>query len=126
MAIPPEPIEEVLPAANAAVLAEVQKVLVQDPQKPAAPHEPDATSVPGEAARQVVALTVKEVLFGDVKAGTTLEVVKPAGDYALREGSHGPFLLKTAGKAIEIVGRYGPDTYSADTIRNAAKRAGKS
>ena len=72
---------------------------------------------------------MKEVLFGasnQVQPGTKLEVVKPEGDYALRAGNHGPFLLKTEGKAIQIVGRYGPDTYSADTIRNAAKRAGKS
>lgn len=129
MAIPPEPIEEVLPQAEAAVLGEIARVVVQDPQKPAPPHEPGATSVPSEAARQVVELKVSEVLFGagdSVKPGATLEVIKPAGDYALRAGNHGPFLLKNEGKTIQIVGRYGPDTYSADAIRSAARRAGRS
>lgn len=129
MAIPPEPIEEVLPHAEAAVLGEIARVVLQDPQQPAPPHEPGATSVPHEAARQVVELKVTEVIFGagnQVKAGATLEVEKPAGDYALRAGNHGPFLLKQDGKGIRIVGRYGPDTYSADAIRSAARRAGRS
>ena len=34
MALPPEPIDEVLPGAEAAVLAEVVNVLEQAPQKP--------------------------------------------------------------------------------------------
>lgn len=129
MAIPPEPIDEVLPTAQLAVLGEVAQVLAQDPQKPLPPHEPGATSVPGEAARQVVQLKVSEVLFGaseQVKPGAMLEVVKPAGDYALRAGNRGPFLLKGAAKQMEIVGRYGPDTYSAETIKAAARRAGLS
>ena len=126
MAIPPDPIDEVLPDTNAAVLAEVSRVVKQDPQEPLPKAPEGATDVPGAAARQVVELKVKQVLFGTLAAaGTNLEVVKPAGDYALRAGNHGPFLLKQGPGGIEIVGRYGPDTYSESLIRSAARRLSK-
>src|SRR5687767_503514 len=127
MAIPPEPIDEVIGDAQAAVLAEVARVVVQDPQQPPPAAPEGATDVGGVAARQVVELKVKSVLFGDVaKAGNTIQVVKPAGDYALRAGNQGPFLLKKGQKDLEIVGRYGPDTYSESLIKAAAKRNNKS
>ncbi len=126
MAIPPEPIEEVIGGVHGAVLAEVVKVLTQDPQQVTAKVPPGTTDGPGVAARQVVELKVSSVLFGDVAAaGASVQVVKPAGDYALRAGNKGPFLLTRDGKALSIVGRYGPDTYSEEKIRTAAKRVGK-
>ena len=124
MALPPDPIEEVLPQADAAVIAEVARVVSTDPRKASPPSEPGATSVPGESPRQVVELSVSEVLFGAVKAGSKIEVVKPAGAYLLSQGNKGPFLVKTAGKA-EILGRYGPDTYSRRYIEDTAKKLGK-
>lgn len=125
MALPPDPIDEVLPAAQAAVLAEVTKVVTQDPQ--AQPFlDPQITDAPTVAARQVVELKVTGVLFGAApQPGATVQVVKPAGAYALRAGNKGPFLLTQVGEALEILGRYGPDTYSEPAIRQAATRHGK-
>lgn len=128
MAIPPDPIDHVLPECDAGVLAEVTRVLVQDPQA-VLTAEDGATDVPGDAARQVVELKVKEVLFGRLaRAGALLEAIKPAGDYALAAGAHGPFLLRASeadGEPATILGRYGPDTYRTDEVRKAARRAGK-
>ncbi|MFZ5468366.1 MAG: hypothetical protein ACOZIN_02915 [Myxococcota bacterium] len=126
MAIPPEPIDEVLPKASAAVLAEVSRIVLQDKKTAPPPAEFGATDLPGKAARQVVELTVKEVLFGSlVKPGATIEVIKPAGDYALRVGNHGPFLLQApepGEKTATILGRYGPDTYPTGLVKAALKR----
>lgn len=125
MAKPPEPIDEVLPAADAAVLAQVLRVVTQDPQKPSS-ADPMATSTPDKAARQVVELKVQKVLFGALaKEGATLQVVKPEGDYALREGNHGPFVLKGEAGAVEILGRYGPDTWPEGLVKQAAQKHGK-
>ncbi|MGA9519998.1 MAG: hypothetical protein WBV82_00960 [Myxococcaceae bacterium] len=124
MAIPPDPIEQVLPDADAAVIATVTRVVAQDTQQPFPKAEPGATSVPGSVARQVVELEVTEVLFGDVKPGAKVQVVKPAGSYTLSAGNGGPFLLKLKGET-EIVGRYGPDSYSRERIEQAARQAGR-
>jgi hypothetical protein len=124
MAIPPDPIDEVLPQANAAVLAEVARVLEQAPLKPEA-VDPRASDVHTVASRQVVELKVTGVLFGETKAGATVRAVKPAGAYALRAGNKGPFLLTGSGDAVEILGRYGPDTYPEELIRNRMGKHGK-
>lgn len=121
MALPPDPIEEVLPSADAAVLAHVTRVLVKDPSPAPVTAEPGATSLPTQAPRQVVELQVDEVLFGNAKPGDVLKVIKPAGAYALTQGNKGPFLLKQE----EILGRYGPDTYSRGYIEDTAKKLGK-
>ncbi|MDP1823227.1 MAG: hypothetical protein Q8L48_08300 [Archangium sp.] len=124
MAKPPEPIDEVLPGAAAAVLAEVSRVITQDPQQPPS-GDPNATSTPHPAARQVVELKVSKVLFGSLaKAGATVQVIKPAGAYALRAGNKGPFVL--GGKDVEILGRFGPDTWPEALVVQAAARHGKS
>lgn len=131
MAIPPEPIDQVLPDAAAAVVGEVSKVVQQDPQAPMPkPKKPGMTDVGGVVARQVVALKVSEVLFGAgaVKVGDTVEVEKPAGDYTLSVGNQGPFLLGTGAKGgpkLRILGRYGPDTYPVELIKDRAKKLGK-
>ena len=128
MAIPPDPIDTVLPDAAAAVLAEVARVLVQDPQQPLPKGKrPDSTDKGGLVARQVVELKVKEPLFGAVRAGDSVEAEKPAGAYTLSAGNGGPFLLKPgkeAGKWV-ILGRYGPDTYPVELIRDRMKKLGK-
>lgn len=125
MAKPPELIDEVLPGADAAVLAEVTKVVTQDPQKPYT-GDPMATSTPHEAARQVVELKVSKVLFGGIaKEGAIVQVVKPSGAYALRAGNHGPFVLKQGEGAVEILGRYGPDTWPEGLVKQAAQKHGK-
>lgn len=127
MAIPPEPIDEVMPQVQGAVLAEVARVVTQDAQAPAPKHDEGASDVPWAAARQVVELKVGTVLFGSLApAGQLVQAVKPEGAYALKAGNKGPFLLKQGKGGLEIVGRYGPDTYNETLIRAAAKRAGKS
>lgn len=126
MALPPDPIDEVLPNADAAVMGEVTRVIHSDPAEPEPKHEPGATSVPSKAPKQVVELRVDEVLFGPAQKGSVLEVVKPAGAYALMQGNKGPFLIRGAGKKdAEILGRYGPDTYSRRYIEDTAKKLGR-
>jgi hypothetical protein len=129
MAIPPDPIEALLPAVDGAVLADVTRVVEQDPQAPLPTGAPGATSLPGDLARQVVELKVKEVLFGRLAArGDLLAVIKPAGDYTLVAGATGPFLLQvaeTAGEPPVILGRYGPDSYRTADVRAAARKLGK-
>jgi hypothetical protein len=126
MAIPPEPIDEIFSRADAAVLAEVVRVLEQGPNKQPPNIDERASDVHSVAGRQVVELKVTGVLFGaSVSTGATIKAVKPAGAYALRAGNKGPFLLTGSGEAVEIVGRYGPDTYSEERIREAAKKAGR-
>ena len=126
MAKPPEPIDEVLPDATAAVIADVGRIVAQDPQKPAPKAPPGTTDLPHDAARQVVELKVKESLFGPHRPGEVLEAEKPAGAYTLRSGVTGPFILASQkGKAAVILGRYGPDTYPVDLIKAAAKKHAK-
>ena len=124
MAIPPDPIDEVLPAAQGAVMAEVTKVIREDAQK-AGFVDPKLTDAPTVAAKQLVELKVSSVLFGDWKEGAMVQAIKPAGAYALRPGNKGPFLLTKVGDAVEILGAYGPDTYREPDIRAAASRLGK-
>ncbi len=124
MAKPPEPIEEVLPAAEAAVMAEVTRVVQQAPQQ-SFPQSQD-TSLPTTAARQVVELKVTSVLFGKLAAtGQLVQAVKPEGAYALRAGNTGPFVLTTSPEGMEILGRYGPDTWPEAMVRQAAASLGK-
>jgi hypothetical protein len=123
MALPPEPIEEVMPAADGAVLAVVSRIVEQAPQQQ---YERSLeTSLPQKAARQVVELKVTKVLFGDVKSGAVVKAVKPEGAYALREGNQGPFVLGKNEGAVEILGRYGPDTWSEAAVKQAAAALGK-
>ena len=125
MAIPPELIDEVLPNAQGAVIAEVTRVVKQDAEK-AGFVDPKMTSANTQAARQIVELKVSKVLFGEAwKAGASFEVVKPAAGYALRPGNKGPFLLGKVGSVVEILGRYGPDTYPEALITQTAARLGK-
>lgn len=129
MAIPPDPIDEVIPEVTCAVVGQVTKVLERGKQAPLpAPSHPGMTDVPGELASQVVELRVDEVLCGDrLQKGETVAVHKPAGDYTLVEGNQGPFLLadKEGVGHLVILGRYGPDSYRREVIEDALKRAGK-
>ena len=128
MAIPPDPIDTVLPDATAGAVAKVAKVLVQDPQEPLPKaSKPGVTDKGGKVARQVVELTVTEVLFGGLKVGASLEAEKPAGAYTLSPGNGGPFLLAPGAAAGKwrILGRYGPDTYPVDLIKARLQKHGK-
>jgi hypothetical protein len=123
MAKPPEPIDEVLPAAQSAVLATVTRIVEQSPQ-PALERSLE-TSRPTSAAKQVVELQVTKVLFGAVESGAKVQVIKPEGAYALREGNTGPFLLGNTDAGVEILGRYGPDTWPEAAVKQAAAALGK-
>jgi hypothetical protein len=120
MAIPPEPLQELLPHATHIVDAEVLEVVSQGPTPPTPPHAQGATSVPSRTPSQVVKLRIKRALKGGVTGELTVD--KPEGDYVLSRGNHGPFLLKAAAKGNPVIlGRYGPDTYRLSTLEAALK-----
>lgn len=119
MAIPPDPIEEVLPNATLVIDAEVKDVQ-NGPPTPKANAPPGWTDTPQKVGSQVVTLTIKRVLKGETTA-KEITVDKPVGAYALRAGNKGPFLLDNSRPRPMILGRYGPDTYSFDKIEQALK-----
>lgn len=110
MAIPPEPIEEVLPEATLVVVADVTEVVEQPPAQAA--HA-------GHAGQQVVRLKVSRVLRGAANVGDVLTAKKPEAGYALRAGNSGPFLLAARDGTFEILGRYGPDTWDLSRVERA-------
>ena len=126
MAIPPEPIDELLPLTDAAVIAKVTKILHQGKQDFIPnPKEEDAVDIPRDLPDQLVTLSIKKVLFGDfVTVNESFNVIKPAGDYVLREGVEGPFLIYRGKEDKEpvIAGRYGLDTYPLFVIEDAILR----
>ena len=124
MAIPPEPLEEILPRAVWVVEGEVKEVLSTGPAvPPTGPVVPNMTSAPTLASAQRVRLTVKRVLRGEVP-GQELVVVKPPAGYAVRAGTTGPFLLDGSRPEPVILGRYGPDTYPLDEVEQAVASPG--
>lgn len=110
MALPPEPLEELLPQASYIVEAEVTEIVKQ----------PGPVSGP-RVGEQLVKLKVKRVLRGDASANDDLLVRKPEAGYALRAGNQGPFLLCGAKDALAILGRYGPDTWPLERIERALR-----
>ena len=110
MALPPEPLQELLAAADAVVIAEVLEVLEQGPTPPP-PSDPRAGSPTFKGpifleARQRVRLRVLETLRGAAEG--ELVVDKPEAPYLLSAGVRGPFFLRQGA----IIGRYGPDTHA--------------
>ena len=117
MAIPPEPLAVVLPLASAVVIAEVVAVENNADGVVLGPDAPPSS--PRAIHSQRVKLKVSRVLRGGPV--TEVEVLKPIGDYALRVGNHGAFLLDGRTPPV-ILGRYGPDTYRvADLEAQLAK-----
>lgn len=124
MAIPPDPIDEVLPDVEAVVLGRILRVISRAPQAPLAMGpRPGVTDAPGALSSQEVELVIERVVLGTPGAvGQRLVLHKPEGDYLLAEGNHGPFLLRARGEGFEIVGRYGPDSYRLEVIEDALRR----
>jgi hypothetical protein len=118
MAIPPEPLITVLPQAVSIVVAEVVSVENRKDGLPRSGKQPP--SAPKAVGSQLVKLKVTQVLRGS--AVTELTVVKPVGEYALRAGNHGAFLLDGDGPP-EILGRYGPDSYRLADIEAALAKS---
>ena len=118
VAIPPEPLPELLAAADAVVVAEVTELLGLGKKPPpppgAAKLRPGATDVGYKEATQKLRLKIVRVLHGKV-SGDSIVVDKPEAPYALRPGDKGPFFLKDGA----IIGRYGPDTHSLKRIEAA-------
>ena len=115
MAIPPDPIEEVLPHATVIVMAEVVGIDREEPGSSSGLPS-NYTSRPDKAGAQSVRLKVTRSLKGEAQPGNEFAALKPLGAYALRVGNTGPFLLKQTAAGFEILGRYGPDTYSEKHI----------
>ena len=119
MALPPEPLQELLFDATAVVEAEVVEVLESGPEPQPPPHakhlKPGATSVGYLSAAQKVRLKVKRALKGESAA--ELVVDKPEAPYLLAPGHRGAFFLE----GERILGRYGPDTHSVAAIERALK-----
>lgn len=113
MALPPEPLDEVLPSAKWVVEAEVSEVLESAPT-PKQSHPPGWTG-PGKVGKQIVKLVVKRVLLGS-EVPREIVAVKPEAGYGLRAGNKGPFLLDAARPRPNILGQFGPDTWRVEKI----------
>lgn len=117
MAIPPEPLQELLPHATWVVEAEVAEVLSTGPEAPKVGAPPGWTDTGQKVAAQRVRLKVTRVLRG--QPVQELVVDKPLASYALRAGNKGPFLLDGTQPHPVILGRYGPDSYALGKIEAA-------
>ena len=130
MALPPDPIEDVLPLASAVVLAQVSSIVSQSPQEPIPASDPRRKGGQQQPlADQLVTLRIETVLRGDsISTGAELQAHKPSGDYSLAEGVSGPFLLAEKNDneaAYTILGRYGPDSYRQHVIEAALAKSKK-
>lgn len=119
MALPPEPLREVLPQATWVVDAEVTEVVSLGAEQPKPQAEPGATSVPYSVRSQVVKLRVNRVLKGAAVPSQELVVEKPVGAYALKAGNKGPFLIGSGSPHPVILGRYGPDSWALARVEEA-------
>ena len=117
MALPPAPLATVLPDATWVIDATVVEIVSPGLAPAGSPHS--------EPPEQLVRLRVNEVVFGPA-LGATVTVRKPEGDYLLRVGVTGPYLLKASKPHSEILGRYGPDTYSMEEIRTELSSGSRS
>ena len=121
MALPPEPLPDLLAKAEIVIIAEVVAIVATGPKPPPPEHAAElkkgATSVGYKASAQTVKLKITRVLKG--KASGELTVEKPEAPYTLHPGDKGPFFLA---KGV-ILGRYGPDTHTAEKIEKALAAA---
>lgn len=115
MALPPEPLEELLPRARTVVLAVVDRVETLG----AVPPEDRGRPLDASADRppQRVHLRVVRTLLG--RPGAAVVALKPTAGYMLRAGNQGPFLLDGGSPEPGILGRHGPDTYRVDVLEAA-------
>ena len=117
MALPPEPLSELVEQADAIVVGRVVELIALGkkvaPPATAKTLGPRASGVGYQAATQKVRIQVERVLKGT--AAAELVVDKPEAPYTLRVGDSGAFFLK--GK--DILGRYGPDTHAVAKVEKA-------
>ena len=108
-ALPPEPVEVLLPKAKFVIEASVARVLYQG-EKPERDTEKNvAGPIPPDRC-QVVQLDVTRRVAG-ADPGTSITVVKPLAPYVLKAGqstSGTAFLVEGGDPFPIILGRYGP------------------
>jgi hypothetical protein len=108
-AIPPEPVEDLLPKAKYVFEANVTRVLYQGDKPERSGRKNVAGRIPPERC-QVVQLEVTRMIAG-ADPGTSITVVKPLAPYALKAGqsTSGTSFLVGGGDPYPIIlGRYGP------------------
>jgi hypothetical protein len=122
MALPPEPLRELIPLSTTIVVAVVTAILsigtTPDPPPNAAKLPKGSTSVGRKAPEQWVRIKIERVLYGKAPETEEIEVKKPEAGYTLHVGNQGPFFLDAEGT---IIGRYGPDTHREAAIVQALK-----
>lgn len=112
MALPPEPLDEILPSATTIVVAEVVSVVDEGAWPPGDKNGPLDGAPPRPAQRAQLKIT------RTLRGPSVDSVHKPAANYALRIGTQGAFLLD---ERAEILGRYGPDTWTVDEVEAAVR-----
>jgi len=107
-ALPPEPVEDLLPKAKYVVEASVARVLYQGDKPDHGGRKNVAGPTPPERC-QVVQLDVTRMIAG-ADPGTSITVVKPLAPYVLKAGqstSGTAFLVEGGDPFPIILGRYG-------------------
>jgi hypothetical protein len=108
-ALPPEPVDDLLPKAEYVVEASVARVLYQAEMPARHGRKNVAGPIPPERC-QVVQLDVTRMIAG-ADPGTSITVVKPLAPYLLKAGqskSGTAFLVEGGDPFPIILGRYGP------------------
>jgi hypothetical protein len=117
VALPPEPLEELLSRASSVVVGEVTELLGTGPlpRRPEKQHPTDV-DVGTKTPSQKVKLKVLRTLKG--MSPTLVIVDKPESAYRLLVGDQGPFFLEGS----TIIGRYGPNTHAMEKIERALRK----
>jgi len=108
-ALPPEPVEELLPKVKFVIEASVAHVLYQG-EKPERDTEKNVSGPIPPDRCQVVQLDVTRRVAG-ADPGTSITAVKPLAPYVLKAGqstSGMAFLIQAGDPFPVILGRYGP------------------
>jgi hypothetical protein len=108
-ALPPEPVEELLPKAKFVVEASVARVLYQGEEPERDTKDNVAGPIPPDRC-QVVQLDVTRRVAG-ADPGASITVVKPLAPYVLKtaQSTSGTVFLVAGGDPFPIIlGRYGP------------------
>ncbi len=119
VALPPEPIKDLLHQADLVVLATVAEVSDDGPRLPVRQDHGvlNAGPIPAEPS-QSVTLSVDRVLHGRTSE-TSLRVRKPVAPYLLRTGDRQEaraYFLTSRDSGLLILGLYGPGGYGIDEV----------
>lgn len=118
MALPPEPLPELLARASSVVVGEVIEVIATGPlPKKKLKTKPTDVDVGNKTPTQKVKLKVSRTLKG--VSATVVIVDKPQSAYRLLVGDSGPFFIEKG----TIIGRYGPNTHTLQKIESALQKS---